>query len=631
MDAAIRADQLTMVSAFAQTLQERDCRRGFLLYCMEVAMGFKKMYIDIIGRQPDGLSAPKLTELLRYAMSTLTEKDAKDYASGAKMHDDVREFFDEINKSLSGVPAEVVRLNAEIASRDARIAVLTDLNAKTTKNSKDVFLAEVDNLKLQLKAASDEVGRLNAKLAAAEAANKALVDAANLEVKVSSLDLYIRTVVHGLSEAETGMMDQVAKSLQAITDGGVVIADTDPILQASKLFITKHASVSADTVAASTKTLTDSLLERDNELEKRADIIRKNAIEIIALKEDLEKAKNFKFSDKMIDSLAELKKKCKEITSDDFASYVKIADMRAWVNSDSAATPPGAIPEGTHDDLAFKLKEMYNLLIDFHVCVKLSSVVRVMVKKPTIVIADIQTIAVFGDTHIESLYVKDQFQKGFIAIIGCRDATQLGGVIQRYSDCVGAVNTNCASMLKLVKFVGMVSMMPHINNNDGFTHTYNMISNLINAMTVLKANMRILLAFIDNSERQEHIAVIKKLLAPFVFLNIPGGTFQKDDIFKKCVESVLSTDPTRVDKFLVINQFLLAMQAVGTMGNSSVFVPLSGLKANTLENTRTLMEKFLSHLTGDTGIFFSDQEHKELKALGVDPPVIAALPKSVPP
>lgn len=214
---AIAGNEPCIIQAFATNPTESKFRWGFMLYCMEVAMGFKEIYRLTVGKGAivplPGLVEPELKRRQTEASETIQKSTVQSYACNHVYHDDVRNVLNEIRAlqaahvaGLGDVARERDRLRDELGRQKTIMEKAAAAALKETKNQLDAQKRDND---ARNAASGRELESTKAQLAAATQELVALKANQQLGEKVDAIQAALATTLQKLSDAEVGMIDHI--------------------------------------------------------------------------------------------------------------------------------------------------------------------------------------------------------------------------------------------------------------------------------------------------------------------------------------------------------------------------------------------------------------------------------------
>jgi hypothetical protein len=193
-DDDVRHDLKKLIGAFAMPDQLNE-RSGFHLYCMEVAMGFKRIYNELTGNDPPGLEVGALKALSDHVSLHITANEINNFKYGTgNDHEDVKRALEAI-KNLSDAHApdllalqqENGRLNTYIGNLNKQLGdAIKDVEAKISEHQnkfKADLLEKEREFGVKISDLEAKLRDSNALVATLQAENKNL----NLGVKTSQM------------------------------------------------------------------------------------------------------------------------------------------------------------------------------------------------------------------------------------------------------------------------------------------------------------------------------------------------------------------------------------------------------------------------------------------------------------
>jgi len=214
----LRSDLGHMCRAFARTDDERRNLRGFVLYCLELAMGFRNLYAERFHHQPHGFDAADLADKTRFSAEDLTFDHVARVCDGREVGMDVQNFQTEVENMIPGgdrdaliTERDAVRLEKEALALQIQGMQVAEANGTLFAHAdKD---ARITRLEADLEAARTEWEVMVRELAAAQEADR------NGKRELERMRLQ-QAADRGVSEE----MVLLRRIMQAVTTGGVAPA-----------------------------------------------------------------------------------------------------------------------------------------------------------------------------------------------------------------------------------------------------------------------------------------------------------------------------------------------------------------------------------------------------------------------
>jgi len=226
---ALVGNESLIVQAFCTPLShETDSRLGFLVYCMQVAMGFKKVYAEAVGGAPPGLSAASLERLSRYAMNNITVDSAQEFTNLTKIHRDVDAVLNRIDVLKRRSDEGVVKANQERDQWKTRFEDQKQVIAEASANAEREMQAQIQQKTKDLNVEHQEclktLDAVRLELTDAKATLQMLKAQQQLGAKVDAVQETLSTTLGKLSKAEFDMV-------KAIDTGSIANPDVKRIIE----------------------------------------------------------------------------------------------------------------------------------------------------------------------------------------------------------------------------------------------------------------------------------------------------------------------------------------------------------------------------------------------------------------
>jgi len=199
-DEEVRGNLRKLIEAFA-TPDQRAERSGFHLYCLQVAMGFKKIYRELHNnKEPPGLQKDELQKNSVHVSYAITVSEIDQWKTGdVTVHDDVKDVLDKIaelktntTSSLKSVESENLRLTQENALTHG---VITDAVTewgleldRRVKNKEITWKAESGRLHLEIDKLKKDRSGYESTCNKQVADMERQMDAANAALKIAERD-----------------------------------------------------------------------------------------------------------------------------------------------------------------------------------------------------------------------------------------------------------------------------------------------------------------------------------------------------------------------------------------------------------------------------------------------------------
>ena len=214
----LRSDLGHMCRAFARTDDERRNPRGFVLYCLELAMGFKRLYSNRFGRAPHGFDAAELAEKTRFSAEELTLDYVGRVCDGREVGRDVQDYQTEVDNMVSTGDRDALRADIEAVRREKEALEQQIRGMLVAEGNGALFAhaekdARIARLEADLEAARIEREALVRDLGAAQEADR------NGKRELERIRLQ-RAADRGASEE----MVLLRRIMQAVATGGVAPA-----------------------------------------------------------------------------------------------------------------------------------------------------------------------------------------------------------------------------------------------------------------------------------------------------------------------------------------------------------------------------------------------------------------------
>ena len=370
-DEEVRGNLRKLIEAFA-TPDQRAERSGFHLYCLQVAMGFKKIYNELIATEPPGLQKDELQKNSVHVSYAITVGEIDQWKVGGRVHRDVQDVLDKIaelktntTSSLKSVESENLRLTQENAlthgvitdavtewglELDRRVKIKeTAWNANTGR-----LHSEIDKLKKDRSVyesnCNAQVSDMERQMDAANAALKiAERDNADLKSKIvmsSQLDRVEKDLKGALSrlEGSDGILVSYIKLLLSDKNasGNPVAFVTPATADLVKSLMPKEISAGTTTAVLEAKNAEIESLKQSTELLKNANsLLESNLI--------AEQGKVAGTSSLSVELSAE-KKKVEDLTSNEKKYKESILSMETFLYSFVTFNRDLNIGESSFDD-----------------------------------------------------------------------------------------------------------------------------------------------------------------------------------------------------------------------------------------------------------------------------------------
>ncbi len=176
----LRSDLGHMCRAFARTDDERRNPRGFVLYCLELAMGFKRLYSTRFGHAPHGFDAADLAEKTRFSAEDLTLDYVVRVCDGREVGLDVQDFQTEVDNMVSTGDRDALRADIEAVRREKE-ALEQQIRGMLVAEGNGALFAHAEK--------DARIARLEADMAAARIDREADVAAARTDREALVRDL----------------------------------------------------------------------------------------------------------------------------------------------------------------------------------------------------------------------------------------------------------------------------------------------------------------------------------------------------------------------------------------------------------------------------------------------------------
>ena len=238
-----------LVGAFA-TMDELDERSGFHLYCLEVAMGFKRIYKELHeGNDPPGLQKAELQKNSAHVSYDITVNEIREWKIGAKIHGDVTSALGKIaelktqdTRSLNAARGENAAQKRQLDATKQSIAEAIknwgdELEKRVTNEKKnwdkekDRLTTNIDKLKREMAnekiASQSQNSAMEAQMdAAKEALVKSEQDKADLKAaskmseKLDGIEATLKASLKRLEATDAGLVGYIKSLLPTYNTGG---------------------------------------------------------------------------------------------------------------------------------------------------------------------------------------------------------------------------------------------------------------------------------------------------------------------------------------------------------------------------------------------------------------------------
>jgi hypothetical protein len=353
-DEEVRGNLRKLIEAFA-TPDQRAERSGFHLYCLQVAMGFKKIYNELIATEPPGLQKDELQKNSVHVSYAITVGEIDQWKVGGRVHRDVQDVLDKIKDLKTGDSQSLRYAQLEISRQTNDIGLLKTSNANAVKewgaelerqmNAKDEYHKKemdrvttiIDKLKKDKsvyesncnKQVTDMETQMDAAIAALDNAKKDNADLKSKIVMSSQLDRVEKDLKGALSrlEGSDGILVSYIKLLLSDKNasGNPVAFVTPATAELVKSLMPKEISAGTTTAVLEAKNAEIESLKQSMELLESANSLLQSNL-------TTEQGKVAGTSSLSVELSAE-KKKVEDLTSNEKKYKESILSMETFLYS----------------------------------------------------------------------------------------------------------------------------------------------------------------------------------------------------------------------------------------------------------------------------------------------------------
>jgi hypothetical protein len=370
-DEEVRGNLRKLIEAFA-TPDQRAERSGFHLYCLQVAMGFKKIYNELIATEPPGLQKDELQKNSVHVSYAITVGEIDQWKVGGRVHRDVQDVLDKIKDLKTGDSQSLRYAQLEISRQTNDIGLLKTSNANAVKewgaelerqmNAKDEYHKKemdrvttiIDKLKKDKsvyesncnKQVTDMETQMDAAIAALKIAERDNADLKSKIVMSSQLDRVEKDLKGALSrlEGSDGILVSYIKLLLSDKNasGNPVAFVTPATADLVKSLMPKEISAGTTTAVLEAKNAEIESLKQSTELLKSANSLLESNL-------TAEQGKVAGTSSLSVELSAE-KKKVEDLTSNEKKYKESILSMETFLYSFVTFNRDLNIGESSFDD-----------------------------------------------------------------------------------------------------------------------------------------------------------------------------------------------------------------------------------------------------------------------------------------